>query len=41
MPPTADARTTEQTPLAAALSVRRLVEFLLRTGSIDSRFTRL
>ena len=39
MPPTADARTTEQTPLAAALSVRRLVEFLLRTGSIDSRFT--
>ena len=28
-----------QTPLAAALSVRRLVEFLLRTGSIDSRFT--
>ena len=39
MPPTADARTTKQTPLAAALSVRRLVEFLLRTGSIDSRFT--
>ena len=39
MPPTADARTTELTPLAAALSVRRLVEFLLRTGSIDSRFT--
>ena len=28
-----------QTPLAAALSVRRLVEFLLRTGSIDNRFT--
>lgn len=27
-----------QTPLAVALSVRRLVEFLLRTGSIDSRF---
>lgn len=28
-----------QSPLAVALSVRRLVEFLLRTGSIDSRFT--
>lgn len=28
-----------QTPLAVALSVRRLVEFLLRTGSIDSRFS--
>lgn len=28
-----------QTPLAVALSVRRLVEFLLRTGSIDNRFT--
>ncbi|MBM6716648.1 ATP-dependent DNA helicase [Gemmiger formicilis] len=26
-------------PLAVALSVRRLVEFLLRTGSIDSRFS--
>ena len=30
---------SDQTPLAVALSVRRLVEFLLRTGSIDSRFT--
>lgn len=28
-----------QAPLAVALSVRRLVEFLLRTGSIDSRFS--
>lgn len=32
-------RTDNQAPLAVALSVRRLVEFLLRTGSIDSRFT--
>lgn len=30
---------TEPAPLTVALSVRRLVEFLLRTGSIDSRFT--
>lgn len=29
----------DQAPLAVALSVRRLVEFLLRTGSIDSRFS--
>ena len=26
-------------PLACTLPIRRLVEFLLRTGSIDNRFT--
>ncbi len=30
---------TEEEPLALRISVRRLVEFLLRQGSIDSRFT--
>lgn len=30
---------TEQEPLSLRLSVRRLVEFLLRQGSIDNRFT--
>lgn len=29
----------EQEPLALTLPIRRLVEFLLRSGSIDSRFT--
>lgn len=34
-----DTTSDNQAPLAVALSVRRLVEFLLRTGSIDSRFS--
>lgn len=34
-----DITSDNQAPLAVALSVRRLVEFLLRTGSIDSRFS--
>ena len=29
----------ETEPLALTLPIRRLVEFLLRSGSIDSRFT--
>ena len=39
MPQTPEQPNQGQTPLATALSVRRLVEFLLRTGSIDNRFT--